>query len=652
MPLDARMRFETYVVGAANRMAVSAARAVSDAPGLSYNPLVVYGGSGVGKTHLLHAIGARVHEAQPSLNVEYLTLDDFVDQLHAAVAARETDRFKQRWGRADVLLVDDVQFLTGQRQTQAELLRLLEALQGTGRQIVMTSDRPPAEIADVDERLISRLSGGLVVDIGAPDYETRVAILHAKCEERGVTLGPGVIEEIGRVEARNVRELQGLLHRVVAFQALGDEPVQAGDVLALLDDVPDAHAAAGDSAPSPASATLDFQSFLTDIASAVAEHVEGWKMRVAEAMSQWHAAGYRTTALERLMEEASAPANYEAVLRGFAATVRRLKELEAEAIVADPALAGHDAFHDPERLREAEALAHRANSGSGQLPAPSVEFSRTGFEVGKSNQLAVRAADAVAAEPGRRYNPLVLVGPSGVGKTHLLNALGNELSNASGGAAVVALVTGQQFTDELIAALRDGTVDQWRARCRRADALLMDDMQVVAGKERTQDELFHLFNDLAGAGKQLVFASERAPRDLTGLEERLRSRFEGGLVVEMGLPDPALREQLYRRFLDGVPAGQIAPLASYLAGRGSTSVAEILETVHRLTAAADAVGAALTVDMARRELDGPEPAPAPVPTPMRAAPVVRSAADVFFLDDEKIVWEWGDVASRVIEELR
>src|SRR5487761_2129509 len=229
------MRFETYVVGAANRMAVSAARAVSDAPGLSYNPLVVYGGSGVGKTHLLHAIGARVHEAQPSLNVEYLTLDDFVDQLHAAVAARETDRFKQRWGRADVLLVDDVQFLTGQRQTQAELLRLLEALQGTGRQIVMTSDRPPAEIADVDERLISRLSGGLVVDIGAPDYETRVAILHAKCGERGVALGPGVIEEIGRVEARNVRELQGLLHRVVAFQALGGEPVQAGDVLALLD---------------------------------------------------------------------------------------------------------------------------------------------------------------------------------------------------------------------------------------------------------------------------------------------------------------------------------------------------------------------------------------------------------------------------------
>lgn len=652
MAVDVRMRFENYVVGAANKMAVAAARSVTQEPGLSYNPLVVYGGSGVGKTHLLQAIGNAIAEAQPALKIEYLTLDDFVGQLHSAVAAGETDRFKQRWGRVDVLLLDDIQFLTERRETQSELLRLLEALQGTGRQIVMTSDRPPTEIADVDRRLVTRLAGGLAVDIGPPDFETRVAILHAKCRERGVALEPGVVEAVGRVEAGNVRELQGLLNRVIAFQSLGGEPVHAADVPTLLDGEPPQAEAPGDAAPAAAGGALDFQSFLTDIASAVAEHVEGWKSRVAQAVTGWKNAGYRTQSLERLLDEPAEPANFDALLRGFGAAVKRLKDLESEAVAADPALAGHDVFRDPERLRDAQAMVQRARSGAVELPGPSVEFSRTGFGVGKSNQLAVRAVDAVAAEPGKRYNPLIIVGPAGVGKTHLLNALGHELANASGGAASVACVSGQQFTDEFIGALRDGTVDQWRRRYRRVDALLMDDMQVVAGKERTQDEVFYLFNDLLGAGKQLAFTTDRGPRDLPGLEDRLRSRFEGGLVVELAPPDPGLLDELYRRFLGGVPAGQVEPLVRYLAGRPAASVREVIATVERLTAAADALGVPLTADVAKRELEGPEPAPAPMPTPAGAAPAVRAASDVFFLDDEKVVWDWTDVPSRVIEELR
>src|SRR6185503_19760994 len=116
--------------------------------------------------------------------VEYVTLEDFVEQLHAAIASNEAERFKQREQRVDVLLLDDMQFLTGRRETQTELICLRNALQGTGRQVVMSSDRPPSEIPDVDERLITRLSGGLIVDIGAPDYETRIAIMRAKCDER------------------------------------------------------------------------------------------------------------------------------------------------------------------------------------------------------------------------------------------------------------------------------------------------------------------------------------------------------------------------------------------------------------------------------------------------------------------------------------
>src|SRR6478735_1522212 len=232
MQVEPRSRFHNYVVGSANRLAVAAARAVAESPGGVYNPLFIYGGSGLGKTHLIGAIGNEAVERAPELNVEYLSLEDFIEQIHAAVAVGEMERFKQRYGRVDVLLLDDMQFLTGRRETQSELLRLLNALQGSGRQIVMTSDRPPSEISDVDERLVSRLSGGLIVDIGAPDYETRVAILRAKCDERGVRFRPGVIEELSRLEFENVRELQGALNRCIAEQTLGGEAIGPEDVLA------------------------------------------------------------------------------------------------------------------------------------------------------------------------------------------------------------------------------------------------------------------------------------------------------------------------------------------------------------------------------------------------------------------------------------
>src|SRR6185436_12229841 len=221
MQVDARHKFENYVTGTANRLAVAAAHAVAEQPGLTYNPLFVYSSSGLGKTHLIGAIGNLVQQRQPEASVEYVTLEEFVEQLHAAIASNEAERFKQRYGRVDVLLLDDMQFLTGRRETQTELLRLLNALQGTGRQVVMTSDRPPAEIPDVDERLITRLSGGLIVDIGAPDYETRIAILRAKCEERGVRFQAGVVEELANIEFNNIRELQGALNKLIATQTLG-----------------------------------------------------------------------------------------------------------------------------------------------------------------------------------------------------------------------------------------------------------------------------------------------------------------------------------------------------------------------------------------------------------------------------------------------
>lgn len=648
MQVDPRHRFDNFIVGSANRLAVAAARAVAESPGAVYNPLFIYSGSGLGKTHLMGAIGNHVSSHAANLDIEYVSLDDFVEQLHAAIASGEGERFKQRYQRVDLLLIDDMQFLTGRRETQTELLRLLNAMQGSGRQIVMSSDRPPAEIADVDERLITRLSGGLIVDIGTPDFETRIAIMRAKCEERGVKFWPGVIEELGRLEFRNVRELQGALNRLIAFQTLGGEQMKPEDVLTVLGDLPEAKNAVREQQPSGEAKPNEFQSFLTDIASAVALHVESWKARVAEAIAYWTGEGYRTAHLERLLQETAPPANWESLLRGFGATVERLKALEQQATEVDAALGGDDVFRDPERLREAEILLDKALAGATPPPGPSAAFTRQGFEVSSSNLLAVRAADDIVAEPGKRYSPLFIHGPSGVGKTHLLNAVGNELVNGSGGASAVACVSAQSFMDELIEALQEGTVERWRARYRSADALLIDDVQFVAGKERTQEELFHVFNALHAEGKQLVFCSDRPPRELDGLEDRLRSRFEGGLVVEMQSPDRALREKLYARYLAATEHEPGPELLSYLAERPAASVREIIGTVNRLVAAADVVGAPLTLAVARAELDPEMPVATRPSTPV----VVRAAADTFFLDDEKVVWEWSDASTRMLEELK
>ena len=641
MQVDVRHTFDNFVTGSANRLAVAAASAVAEQPGLTYNPLFIYSGSGLGKTHLISAIGNLVQGLQPDLSVEYVTLEDFVEQLHAAIASNEGERFKQRYGRVDVLLLDDVQFLTGRRETQTELLRLLNALQGTARQVVMTSDRPPAEIPDVDERLITRLSGGLIVDIGTPDYETRIAILRAKCEERGVRFQTGVVEELANVEFDNVRELQGALNRLIAQQTLGGAQITAEQVRAMFVDQAKATPPALPGRVMGKGANLDFQNFLTDIATAVSQHVDPWKIKVAEAVAYWSGEGYRTTILEELLQNASPRTDYEKALSEYFAAIETLRQLEGRATAVDPALGADEVFRDPRRLEEAKALAEKALAGATPPPGPSAAFARDAFEVGPSNQLAVRAADAVIEDPGKKYNPLFVHGPSGVGKTHLVNAIGNEIINLSGGAAVVACVSAQQFMDELIAALQDGGVDRWRTRYRSADALVIDDVQFVAGKERTQEELFHVFNTLHADGKQLVFASDRPPRQLDGLEERLRSRFEGGLVVEVQVPDRALREKLYAHYLAPHPVTDREQVLAFLADRPAASVREVIGIVHRVVAAADVAGSAITLEMARGELFPAAPLP--------ALPEVR-AGDSFFLDDEKLVWHLPDIGARLIED--
>jgi len=394
--LNPKFTFETFVVGAANRLAVTAGRTVAENPGSAYNPLFIYSGSGLGKTHLLMAIGHSAKALAPQLNIEYLTLDEYVEAFHAAIAAGQGDAFRRRFQNVDALLVDDVQFLTNRKEMQAELLRLTEALQQAGHQIVLTSDRPPAEIADLDERLISRFSGGLVVDIGVPDYETRVAILRRKAEERGARFQPGVLEAAAGVEFPNVRELMGALNRLVAYQAVNDTPinVEAARQVLGVDGGATAAAAAAATAAVSASAPDEFSQFLTDVTTTVGKAVEAWRARVAEAVLRWEGEGYRTGRLEKLLDQDS-PAAVDEAIAAYIHDVERLKALEAEVGVLDPQAAGEKVFRDPERMAEAEAAAAKVRDGAAPPPAPSGAFPLDTYAAGASNEVALSAARAV-----------------------------------------------------------------------------------------------------------------------------------------------------------------------------------------------------------------------------------------------------------------
>ncbi|MGH7653360.1 MAG: DnaA ATPase domain-containing protein [Gemmatimonadaceae bacterium] len=634
MQLDSRLRFDSLVVGTGNRLAVAAARAVAESPGAVYNPLFIYGGTGLGKTHLLSAVGHLAAALQPQLEVEYLSLDEFVEQLHAAVSAGQMDAFSRRYERVGLLLIDDVQFLTGRRETQAEFLRLFERMQGAGGQVMLSSDRPPAEIPDVDERLISRLSGGLIVDVTAPDYETRVAILRANCEERHLEFKNGVLEELARFNFNNVRALQGALNRLVAAKAVSEEEEAAA-------------ARRTPARPTPTErSTGEFENFLSEVSTVVQQQVESWQARLREAIAYWNGEGYRTAVLERALTLRKAP-DVAGLLATFTAAVEHLRELERAAAEVDLALGSDPVFRDPERMAAAEDLVERALAGETPPAGPSAAFTRETYEIGTANQLAVHAADAVIAAPGAKYNPLLIHGVSGVGKTHLLHAIGNALVQAPGSRMVVACVHAQQFIDELIAAIQGGTVERWRARYRSVDALMIDDVQFVADKERTQEELFLLFNEIVAAGKQVVLTSDQPPAAIPELEVRLRSRFEGGLVVQIQAPDRTLREKLFARFLTASGREADAHLLTLLGQQPVQSVREIIGIVNRLGAAANAAGTQVDAALVRSELG--------VATPYAGvviAPRKRDQRDPAFMDAEKIVWDWPEVAARLIEDFR
>ncbi len=223
--LNPKYTFDTFVVGSGNRFAHAASLAVAEAPAQAYNPLFIYGGVGLGKTHLMHAIGHFILEEDPSKRILCISGEQFTTELISAIQQNRNAQFRKRFRNVDVLMVDDIQFIAGKESTQEEFFHTFNALHTAGKQIILTSDRPPQEIARLEDRLKSRFAWGLLTDIKKPDFETRIAILRRKAESEHIRVEDAILETIASHVDSNIRELEGSLTRLAAYANLTQKPL-------------------------------------------------------------------------------------------------------------------------------------------------------------------------------------------------------------------------------------------------------------------------------------------------------------------------------------------------------------------------------------------------------------------------------------------
>ncbi|UJL46412.1 chromosomal replication initiator protein DnaA [Virgibacillus sp. NKC19-16] len=235
--LNSKYTFDTFVIGAGNRFAHAASLAVAEAPAKAYNPLFIYGGVGLGKTHLMHAVGHYVQQHNPEAKVVYMTSEKFTNEFINAIMDNKTINFRNKYRNVDVLLIDDIQFIAGKESTQEEFFHTFNTLHEENKQIIISSDRPPKEIPTLEDRLRSRFEWGLITDITPPDLETRIAILNKKAKAEGLDIPNEVMLYIANQIDTNIRELEGALIRVVAYSSLINQDIDASLAADALKDI-------------------------------------------------------------------------------------------------------------------------------------------------------------------------------------------------------------------------------------------------------------------------------------------------------------------------------------------------------------------------------------------------------------------------------
>lgn len=555
--LDPRLTFEHYVVGEGNRLAVAASRRAAESPGAHYNPLFLYSASGLGKSHLLHAMAHHAMSVSPTRRIFYQSPEVYLAGLARALEAGVGDETLAAFRKTDLLLLDDVQFLAGQPAAQEMLLRTLDALTASGAQVVLASDRPPSEIDALDARLLSRFSGGLLVDIGDPDYATRVTILRQKATDRGATLGPGIAEALARPAYRSVRALQGTLNRVLAIQDLEGRILLVGD---LAEAVGPQFEGAGDARIEPATGSDGVQSGVhggVQDGARVGSSADLQRTQLTRIVGHLEQAGYRIKRLaplkaplsDRPSEPGADPRGHpegralsegwRSLLEEYRSDVEQMRAIEAELQdLGNPWVESAAALmRDPDLVSEAQALLERVRRWANPFIQPGA-----GPRLDKvSEGVPPLARDAVwrALEGGgAAVNPiLVHSATSGRARGLLEGAVQSHLDLHP--LRTLVSFSAAAFADGFVEAVAEGILPQWRERWGRAEVVLLHLQETLPFTERVQEEFFHLYEALERSGRKLLISSERPPRALGGVQERLISRFEGGLVMDLDAMPPS-----------------------------------------------------------------------------------------------------------------
>ncbi len=635
--LDPRFTFENFVVGPANRLACAAAKRTADAPGASYNPLFIYSASGLGKSHILSSIAHYAARVHPEFGVMYVALESFLEEMTSAVQAGTEDDLRERYEGLHILLMDDVQFLAGQTEAQELLLRLLDSLSRTGSQIVLASDRPPADMEHLDARLVSRFSGGLIVDIGAPEFETRVAILRKKAEERNQRLEAGVAETLAKFPFKNVRELSGSLNKILAVQDLEGRQVETSELAELIGLQDKAQ---GKAAPDAAALLDEFGSFIEELSATVASKVEReeapWRRLLRQTAETFEADGYSGSRLRRMLELDEPPGEPKEIVAQFRADVDRLREITKELDrVGNPwPEAAFGLVKDPERIEEAQSLL--ASAVERVRPFPLLGEGAVIEDLAEYfPPVSVKAAQQLVTEDRPEYNPLYVWCKEQRVAEALMGATGRSY-RARDARSHIAITSAEEFAQDFIRALSIGVAGAWRERWWTVDLLLVYGVQELSGTERAQDEFFHLFEAMNRRGAKVFIVADREPSGISGIDDRLSSRFEMGLVV--GVDASALPADIGGLNLEEAPPEYIQDEDLWV-GFDRPKVSDaVVPPLAELQISDDGRGGLFEEGGDWAVDDEADPGEAP------AAPAWRPSS-------ENVVWSWPRIEDRIEEDV-
>ena len=733
MEFDSALTFDSLVVGPANRLASAAARRAAESPGTSYNPLFLYSEPGLGKSHTLSAIAQYGIENHPDRAVMYQTLQEYLDELEEALKKSDQEAFRDRHNAVGILLLDDVQGLAGHTQAQEMLLRTIDGLTGAGAQVVLASDRPPSKINGLDGRLLTRFSGGLIVDIGRPDHETRAAIVRTKAGDKGANLGHAVAETLALAPVKNVTELQEALSALISKQEsegrtvsakelAADLGVKVPDVPSPAPDAPGAVTQARDSAekstsgpdprkkraasskssaqppapaktkkrrspvkekkkspppkakksgatrqadppptprkpekagkkppaevkkravpkepraparaeepPSPAKATAPKG------VSAVRKHP--WRKKIEDAAGSARADSIAPTRILKLLSDSDPPDGWEAALAEFEMQVARVREIRLELkTLGDPwPEVAATLLTDPDRLLEAENLLTSARERARPFPPLPESHGLRGLG-GRFPALAVKATEQLLRADPSVYNPLFVHSPDKDRALAFLHATGASFIgyHPEGTGAIVSV---QGFAEEFVAAISNGVAGAWRERWWSLDLLLLHGVEESSKKQRVQEEVFHLLEALSNRGARIVLASDRAPAQIADVPERLASRLEDGLVVDLGDEQGAGAKR-------AKPKEPVVTESSPAVGTGPDATAALDDADGEdLRAVKEFAGVSQGTGAPTEEASGAG----------TSATAGESTANKRWLPSpERVVWDWPVLEDRIVDEV-